>query len=89
MGKPDDVPGECNAHCYIGDDYGDNTATMRCPLPKGHEGAHRKRFRDDAVLVEWTRDERCLHVKTEQDEVYPDRSFCTECGETVWKEKTE
>lgn len=29
-GEPEDVDGECNARLYIGDNYGDNHATMRC-----------------------------------------------------------
>lgn len=60
FGKPEDVEGECNSHLYIGDDYGDNHSTMRCRLPKGHEGPHREEFRRDGgqVVVTWEKDER-------------------------------
>lgn len=56
-----DVPGQCNARLYIADDYGDNRCTMRCMLPKGHEGRHREEydaFGDNHVVVEWDYDER-------------------------------
>lgn len=39
---PQDVDGECNAHYYLGDDFGDNCCTMRCSLPKGHEDLHKE-----------------------------------------------
>ena len=61
MGTPDDVSGECNAHLYIADDYGDNHATMRCSLEEGHDGPHREEFSrggDEPVTVEWHVDER-------------------------------
>lgn len=57
-----DVPGQCNAHLYIGDDFGDNSATIRCQLPFGHEGAHIEKFsrgEGAAVTVTWDKDERC------------------------------
>lgn len=31
----------CKAELHIGDDFGDNRATMICELQKGHEGKHR------------------------------------------------
>jgi len=43
-GEPEDVPGQCNAHLYISDDFGDNHATIRCQLPPGHEGPHQEKF---------------------------------------------
>lgn len=58
MGEPNDVPGECNAHLYIGDNFGDNHATMRCQLPHGHEGRHQEVFRYGTVEVTWENDER-------------------------------
>lgn len=60
LGKPDDVPGECNAHLYICDDYGDNDATMRCQLEKGHDGPHKEVFdrNDTEVVITWHVDER-------------------------------
>ena len=59
-GKPRDVEGECNAHLYIGDDYGDGVATMRCQLPDGHDGPPREQFQRNGkpVIVTWHNDER-------------------------------
>ena len=57
MGEPEDVEGECNAHLYIGDNYGDNHATMRCQLPQGHEGYHKEVFRQGTAIVTWEKDE--------------------------------
>lgn len=59
-GQPDDVDGECNAHCYI---YSDGTVTMRCQLPKGHKPPHREEFRDGTCVLTWENDERCYHDK--------------------------
>ncbi len=60
MGTPEDVHGDCNAHLYIGDDYGDNHATMRCQLPPGHASEHEEKFGSEpqSVVVRWTVDER-------------------------------
>ena len=58
FGQPPDVEGQCNAHLYIADDFGDNCATMRCQKPKGHDGLHQEVFRDDTCTVEWENDER-------------------------------
>jgi Fe-S-cluster containining protein len=65
-GKPADVDGECNAHLYIADDYGDNSATMRCQRPVGHEGPHKEIYGagDQKVEVTWSTDER---VVTEEE----------------------
>jgi len=57
MGPPSDVDGECNAKLYISDDYGDNTATMRCQLELNHDGLHREKFRKNTVTVQWEVDE--------------------------------
>lgn len=59
-GLPRDVPGECNAHLYIGDDHGDNCATMRCAEPAGHPPPHRETYgrAPQRVTVTWTEDER-------------------------------
>ena len=35
FGPPEDVAGECNVRLEIGDDYGDNSATMRCQRESG------------------------------------------------------
>ena len=56
FGPPEDVPGECNARLEIGDDYGDNVATMRCQREPGHEGKHREEYPDadgNIVTVQW------------------------------------
>jgi len=69
FGKPQDVDGECNSHFYIADDFGDNSATMRYQLPKGHEGAHREEFErcGGKVVVTWEKDER---EAAEREEAY-------------------
>mgnify|MGYP001612492560 CR=1 FL=1 len=58
----DDHPNECNAHLYIGDDYGDNHATMRCQELPGHPLPHREKFThsrgSNEIDVTWTIDER-------------------------------
>ena len=65
MGRPDDVDGQCNAHLYIADDYGDNEATMRCGRQPRHEGWHRECYgeEDERVTVAWEKDERKDHRK--------------------------
>lgn len=86
-GEPDDVEGECNAHCYIGDNYGDGTATMRCKLPKGHESPHREEFRAGTCVLTWENDERCYHDKgTETDETSGD-VYCKGCCHTLVRGK--
>jgi len=59
-GPPEDVKGECNAHLYISDDYGDNNATIRCQLPEGHDGPHKEEFERGGkpVTIQWEVDER-------------------------------
>lgn len=60
---------QCTAHLYIGDDYGDNTSTIRCKLASGHPAEHVETFtrRDrsgdigNVVTIQWTQDERCYH----------------------------
>lgn len=50
---------ECKAELHIGDDHGDNHATMRCQLPKKHDGPHREEFERSGtpVIVTWEVDE--------------------------------
>ena len=66
-GPSRDIGGECNARLEIGDDYGDNVATMRCQLAVGHEGPHREEFvrGDKPVVVTWFVDDR----KADEDEI--------------------
>lgn len=60
LGEPEDVEGECNAHLYIADNFGDNHATMRCQLVPGHDGPHQEVFYREGreVRVVWDGDER-------------------------------
>lgn len=78
-GDPDDVEGECNAHCYIGDNYGDGTATMRCKLPKDHEGLHREEFRAGTCVLTWKDDERCYHDKGMSADELTGNLHCNGC----------
>jgi hypothetical protein len=59
FGSPKDVEGECNAWLFIGDDYGDNHATMRCQLPKDHDGPHKEVYKRKGtdVTVTWEGDD--------------------------------
>lgn len=66
FGPPEDVEGECNARLFVGDDFGDNHCTFRCPLEAGHWGVHQERYdtgRAGKVVVTWEKDERekCDH----------------------------
>lgn len=65
FGEPPDADDECNARLFIGDNYGDGTATMRCQLPPNHDGLHREQFerKGGAVTITWVADERekCDH----------------------------
>jgi len=54
MGEPEDIAGECNAHLHIGDNYGDNHATMRCQLEAGHQGDHQETWRGGTAVVRWS-----------------------------------
>lgn len=65
FGPPDDKPGECNARLFLGDDYGDNTCTIRCGLLPDHDGNHREVFTrgtSGKVNIAWAKDER--HICT-------------------------
>lgn len=69
FGPPKDVEDQCNARLILGDDYGDNSTTFRCPLPLGHEGVHKEEFKHGGgqVTITWERDERV----TEDDDAEP------------------
>lgn len=82
-GATTDVEGECNAHCYIGDNYGDGSATMRCQLPKGHAGHHRQEFRLGTCVLTWMNDERCYHEHGSYVEEPTGDTVCSKCGETL------
>ena len=64
FGRPKDIEGECNAHLYLGDDWGDNVCTIRCQLPKGHRGLHKERGRllENPFTITWYKDERNENV---------------------------
>jgi hypothetical protein len=55
----------CKAELYIGDDYGDNHATMKCQLECDHDGPHQETFQRDGkpVVVTWWIDERQESLK--------------------------
>ena len=65
-GPQKDVEGECNARLSIGDDYGDNSASIRCGLVPGHDGPHKECYNagygDDVnnVTITWDKDTREL-----------------------------
>lgn len=65
FGTPADKDGECNARLFISDDYGDNSATIRCQLAPKHEGLHQEQFEREGgmVSITWAADERkkCDH----------------------------
>jgi hypothetical protein len=57
----EDKKGECNARLFIGDDFGDNCATIRCQLEPGHDGPHQEKYitnDSNEVAIHWTKDER-------------------------------
>jgi hypothetical protein len=65
FGEPPDTDDACNARLFIGDNYGDGTATMRCQLPPNHGELHREQFerKGGTVTITWVADERerCDH----------------------------
>lgn len=58
-GPPQDVDGACNAWLLLGDDYGDNTTTIRCDLPSNHEGDHLETLvrEGQTARFTWVKDE--------------------------------
>ena len=51
----------CKAELHIGDDFGDNHATMKCQLEKDHGGCHIEKWNNnegDLRLVSWHGDDR-------------------------------
>ena len=50
----------CGAELHIADDHGDNHATIRCQLDKGHAGPHMERFQRNGtdVVIRFECDER-------------------------------
>jgi hypothetical protein len=71
FGEPKDRDGKCNARLTIGDNFGDNHATMVCQLEPGHEGPHQEVYESHeagTVTVTWEKDER---------------KFCSFCGKNL------
>jgi hypothetical protein len=48
----------CPETLEIGDDYGDNVATMHCQLEEGHEGRHQETFFDGHAIIQWDTERR-------------------------------
>lgn len=75
------IPTKCGACLYLGDDFGDNTATLRCTEPIEHHPPHRKLYvrRDGSQRIEvtWTEDEReqCAECKMKVDST----AYCDGC----------
>ena len=56
FGPSKDIKGKCNARLIIGDDHGDNHATMKCQLPERHDGLHEEKYasiESGKVVVTW------------------------------------
>jgi len=65
-GEPQDVPGQCNARLSIGDNYGDNHATIVCQLPQGHDGLHREvypSFSCGLVTITWEKHDESYDIE--------------------------
>lgn len=79
FGEPGDAEGECNARLFIGDNYGDGTATMRCQLAPAHTGLHREEFDREGgkVTITWVADERerCDHGCGQWDHFHRDEDI--------------
>lgn len=58
-GPQPDRPGKCNAVLSIGDDYGDNSATMKCQLDPGHDGPH---------VEDWESGKYKCHLEWKEDD---------------------
>jgi len=54
-GPPSKREWKCNAEIVFGDDFGDNSCTFRCGLPKGHLGSHREEGGAEGkdYILEW------------------------------------
>lgn len=50
----------CNAELHIADDFGDNSATIKCQLEEGHSGPHLEAFMRNgkSVTINFECDER-------------------------------
>ncbi len=59
---------KCGATIEFGDDYGDNTATFHCKLPKGHEGKHEETgsLYGQPYILTWLKDRRRIDLLEKQ-----------------------
>jgi hypothetical protein len=75
MSEPKHIKGECNAHLYISDNFGDNETTIRCQLPEGHEGTHCEWFYrgEGKVVISWEKDERRVPETRTEIEAHMER----------------
>lgn len=75
--RPND--GICHAVCYIGDDFGDNSATFRCQLEKLHSDMHEEKFQRDGrqFSMRWEGDEELLRL--DRDVIY----FCEKAEKLI------
>ena len=70
---------KCGACLFLGDDYGDNTCTIKCGLEPEHIGLHQKVFvrKDQHVTITWHTDERYNCEKHGMQS----SGYCDECLE--------
>lgn len=80
LGEPSDADGECNARLFIADNYGDNSASIRCQLARGHDDLHREQFERSGgtVTITWVADERerCDHGCGQWDHDHREDVLC-------------
>ena len=83
MGEPKDQPDQCNARLYIGDNFGDNHATMRCQRAPGHPGLHREEYGSEGqeVAVEWKNDESMICSKCNERAEWEPDGICLYCDD--------
>ena len=80
FGEPRDKEGECNARLFIGDNYGDNSTTIRCQLAPNHTGLHQEQYESQKgglVTITWVADERkkCDHGCGQWEHAHRDESI--------------
>ena len=52
---------QCLSIARFGDDYGDNSCTFHCQLPKGHEGDHEEKgnmYNEWSYVLHWKKEEK-------------------------------
>jgi hypothetical protein len=66
FGEPRSVEGKCNARLHIGDNYGDNHATMLCGLEPGHPGLHQEIWatsHSGTVTITWEHEDPMIALE--------------------------